>query len=280
MKEDPDSVKQDSNSIKDYLKLGWELYKDYYKPLIGAQLLALITFVCVSLISIIIYIIILLNFSPLEQLLNITDLTGIIFLGFMIPGLICFVAFIGSLYGMSNEIISSGDYYTELKSSFTYFYKFWWHYFLIALCFFFGFLIAILLTNYVMQLNPAFPRVIFLIIFFSFLFLFETLVFLLPVSLTSTGSLKNALNQTFNLLKHNPKVYLTIFAIFFILSISIDIPLYFLIFYFNKSIILLLIIALLSCMSFFIIFPYMILVSTVMYHSIFNQEELNGKKKK
>ena len=284
MKKDPNNITQESNLIKDYFKLGWELYKDYYKPLIGAQLLALITFICVSLISITIYIIILLSFSPLEQLLKITDLTGIIFLGFMIPGFICLVAFIGSLFGMSNEIMSSGDYYTELKSSFTYFRKYWWQYFLIALCSLFCFLIAIVIANLlsiiVSHLIPVSPMIIFPIILYSVLSLFETLVFLFPVALTSTGSLKKALNQTISLLKNNPKVYLTVFAIFFILSISIDILLDVLEFYYNDSLIVLSFLLLLSCVSFFIIFPYAILVSTIIYHSIFNQEGLNGKEKK
>jgi hypothetical protein len=207
------------------------------------------------------------------------DLSDLFFLGFMIPGFICFAAFIGSLYGMSNEIISSGDYYTELKSSFTYFRKYWWQYFLIALCLIIGFLISITLSVFVSQLTPAFPIITFLVTLYSLHFLFLILTFLFPVALTSTGSLKKALNQTFNLLKNNIRVYLPVFVIFFIISISIEIAFDILIVYYNTSVILLFIILPFSCISFFIVFPYMILVSTAIYHSILNKEEFNGKEK-
>ena len=47
---------------------------------------------------------------PLELLLETMNLSGMLLLGFLIPGFICLAAFMGSLYGMSNEIVSSGDY--------------------------------------------------------------------------------------------------------------------------------------------------------------------------
>ncbi|MFX0072092.1 MAG: hypothetical protein ACFFAO_13470 [Candidatus Hermodarchaeota archaeon] len=279
MREESDTLDQDSNSIKDYFKLGWELYKDYYKPLIGAQVLALITSICISIILIIVYSVILWNFSSIIQLFDAIYLSGILFLGILIPGFICFVAFIGSLYGMSNEIISSGDYYTELKSSFTYFRKYWWQYFLIALCLILGYLGAIILSIFVSQLVPVFPMIAFLVIMLSVRFLFIILVMLFPVALSSTGSLKKAFNQTFSLVKNNPKLYLPIFAIFFILTILIEIIFDILTENYNNSIILLIFILILSIMGFFILFPYMVLVSTAMYHSNFNQEELDGREK-
>lgn len=134
---------------------------------------------------------------------------------------IFFSAFNGTLYGLSYDIMSSGDLYTEFKHAFSYFRKFWMRYLVISM-------ISLIVTaSYYLILLPGDQTVLFLLIiivdYFSLLYITG-----LYTSVTAKGSLIRALNESGNLLKKDFKrialtlgIYYIIFRAPYILFFSV-----------------------------------------------------------
>lgn len=117
---------------------------------------------------------------------------------------IFFSAFNGTLYGLSYDIMSSGDLYTEFKHAFTYFRKFWLKYLIISL-----FALVIAMSYYLLLLPGDQTLLLILIILVDYL----SLMYItgLYTSVTAKGSLKNAIFESEKLLiKDFRRIALTI----------------------------------------------------------------------
>ncbi|WP_371803959.1 hypothetical protein [Candidatus Lokiarchaeum ossiferum] len=121
------NIEQNSDKIssKEILSLSFELLRDYFKPLTG-------TFMIAFLASIIVWILSFLLSGSLGILLYSDSfysfnylLSGLITFASILPGFFVLFSFIGSGFGMTSEILTGGDYFVELKSSFSYFKKHW-----------------------------------------------------------------------------------------------------------------------------------------------------------
>jgi hypothetical protein len=123
---------------------------------------------------------------------------------------IFFSAFNGTLYGLSYDIISSGDLHTEFRHAFTYFRKFWFRYLLISL------LTLSVTASYYLILLPGDQTLLFILIivvdYFSILYITG-----LYTSVTANGSLIRALKESGSLLKKDFKRIASTLGIYFII---------------------------------------------------------------
>ncbi|MHA1990876.1 MAG: hypothetical protein ACW981_07450 [Candidatus Hodarchaeales archaeon] len=123
---------------------------------------------------------------------------------------IFFSAFNGTLYGLSYDIMSSGDLYTEFKHAFTYFRRFWSKYLVISL------LTLAVTASYYLILLPGDQTLLFIIIivvdYFSILYITG-----LYTSVTANGSLIRALKESGNLLKKDFKRIAITLGMYFII---------------------------------------------------------------
>lgn len=214
---------------KQIIKLSIELYWDYKKSFIITQIIGFAGSIFALILSFIIG-------GSVIELFKQEDITGfmitflnVLSLSLVLPGLIILFSFMGSLYGMSKEIILSGDYYVNLKSSFLYFRKHWIAYSLTG----FLYVIGIVGINSIlpdqMESIPSISKFSFLFLLTSILDLFWSICLTLFVSSISTSSsFKESVKLWVSTIRKNflftCKTYALFMIPFYILSYLWSVP--------------------------------------------------------
>jgi hypothetical protein len=196
-------------SLMDF-KVAWQYYKSNAKTFITyATFIIVGTYaVILALTGVVMYLAFVvfdvLHIDPTQ------DFILILMLIVNIPYMILMMALLGSLYGLAYDIMSGGDEFTEFKSALTYFRRYWWQYFLIAILADFP---SMILPIYI---NPLFgwfhpPQnqigvyVVVYLILVMILFGYGLLILPAMASVTSQGSIKVALQESFAIVKTNLK---------------------------------------------------------------------------
>jgi len=120
---------------KEVYRLAIELFQDYFKTIFGTQLLAIFAASVIIIVSLLLTGTLVDIITDFDFMAISTVFADILTLMSLFPGLFVFLALLGSLFGMMQEVLKGGDYYVELKSAFFYFKRHWWGYSALALLF-------------------------------------------------------------------------------------------------------------------------------------------------
>jgi hypothetical protein len=129
---------------------------------------------------------------------------------FLLALLVVFVfsAFYATLYGLSYDIMSSGDLYTEFKHSFSYFKRNWFAYVIISL--------PIFSTSFFYQVISK-DRLLLYILFIIFDYLSIMYLTGLLTSVTAKGKFLFSFKESFNLLRKDFKRIALTIGIYFLI---------------------------------------------------------------
>ena len=207
------------------IKVSLSLLKENWQAFIKTEGFALIGLVCFILISSVL--LLLNNFFihpdfPRPRPFRVANDRLPLYI--IIGAVLVFYAFISSTYGLSHDIILSGDQFTEFEQSFTYFKRHFFYYILLSVLIlwipiafeldfhfhnFFEVLPSIR-TNEAELILDAFS--IYLVQYLLFVLLNLTLP-----SITARGKLISAFKENFSILIKNPKRIIASWGIFFII---------------------------------------------------------------
>ena len=238
----------EQSEIKNDFKVSWQMLKMNYKTFLATELFAFLTALILLLLfsGIVILIYFLAPTLSLENLrTQLNDYSrfqfstiGTIFLA------IVHVLLVGLLfcqYGLSYDIMSTGDLFSEFKRAFWYFKRYWWQYLLISLISGLGLFIPVgrQMINLPITIGNVLIDSSLIIARYLLLFVFIILSSIILPSLTAQGSLKNSFTEASRIIKKYPKrlfkTWIRFFLMFLlpiiILSITIDV----LFFYFSES---------------------------------------------
>ncbi|MHA1126903.1 MAG: hypothetical protein ACTSO7_14945, partial [Candidatus Heimdallarchaeota archaeon] len=203
-----------------------QLLKANYKAFLATELFAFLSAILIIALlnGIIILIYVLSPSLSLEDFRNriLEDpeiqfsIIGTIFLA-LIHALL--VGFLYCQYGLSYDIMSSGDLFSEFRRAFSYFRKYWWQY--ILLSFLSGFSLFLPIGRAIFNRPHPIENIFFDIglITLRYLLLFLLIIFsssILP-SLTAQGRLKNSFIEANRLLKKAPKRIIKTWSRFYLL---------------------------------------------------------------
>ncbi len=223
------SFKLFTETKKDF-KNSWQLFKENYKAFISTEFFAFLSFISIeiimfSLIGLIYYLVPSLSLEDFwfifPQNFNISFIFRFITI---FVALIILFAFLNCQNGLAYDIMSSGEMFAEFKSSFTYFRRYWWQYFVLTILILMGWFLGMIIFDFDHN-NMQSPQTItldafqigWLIISFLFFFIwFVTFINTLP-SITAQGSLKHSFIENFRILRKNAKRLLTTWGIFFLI---------------------------------------------------------------
>lgn len=197
------------------LKLSWRLYKSNFKVFLGAQIISILVYTFLLFpweLILMFFFCIDFNYN-ITLLLNIRSLIG----GFLIS------IFFGSSFGLSYDIMSGGDQFTELRGFFHYFKQYWWQYIFLSLLlvsgdFLSSFIYGLFFSGPIEDaLYVLFLNITIIIIYKVLMYFWITIILQTFPSLTSQGSIKNALHENFKLLRVNSKRILSSLLLFFLI---------------------------------------------------------------
>lgn len=224
----------ENESFKD-LKLSWTLFIQNYRAFIATELFAFIAFLITIISALVLMTALTLIFPDsftLEFIVRL--LVFLVILGFNF----LFYGFLSCQYGLSHDIMSSGDLFTEFKKSFFYFRRFWWQYSLVTFLIFFPTIfspINTLLSNTIriqgieFLIGPFTPFKI--VIYFLIEYVWIVAFIELYPGISSHGSLLKSSKENFTILKGNLArlftsvglyylIFKTPIIIFYIVSLS------------------------------------------------------------
>ena len=149
---------------------------------------------------------------------------GRILLYLLIGSVLVFYAFISSTYGLSHDIILSGDQFTEFENSFTYFKRRFFYYIFLSILILWipiAFELEFHFHNF-FEVIPDFRTNEITLLLDAFeIYLFQYLLFVLLnltlPGITSRGMLLHAFKENFRILFKNPKRIIGSWGIFFIM---------------------------------------------------------------
>lgn len=197
------------------LRLSWRLYKSNFKVFLGAQIISILVYTFLLFpweLILMFFFGIDFNYN-ITLLLNIRSLIG----GFLIS------IFFGSSFGLSYDIMSGGDQFTELRGFFHYFKQYWWQYIFLSLLlvsgdFLSSFIYGLFFSGPIEDaLYVLFLNITIIIIYKVLMYFWITIILQTFPSLTSQGSIKNALHENFKLLRVNSKRILSSLLLFFLI---------------------------------------------------------------
>lgn len=191
-------------SPKEMSTLSFELLKDYFKQFAGTQIIAVISTILVWMITLFLSDqLITLIFAESLFTLSIA-IKEVISIFLLIPGFFVLFSFIGSGFGMATEILTGGDYYVELKSSFYYFRKHWLGYSGFAIIFI---IISIPIDNIIPEemnsLNTIFQFLLLKIMIFILKIFVFSLIGFVPVALSQGDSFLMSFKNAWRVFKGN-----------------------------------------------------------------------------
>jgi len=279
------------SEIKSDFKVSWQMLKMNYKAFLATELFAFLTALILLLLfsGIVILIYFLAPTLSLEDLrTQLNDYSRFQFstIGtiFLAVGQVLLVGLLYCQYGLSYDIMSTGDLFSEFKRAFWYFKRYWWQYLLISLISGLGLFIPVGIQ--MIKLPITIGNVLIdsglIIVRYLLLFVFIILSGIILPSLTAQGSLKNSFKEASRIIKKYPKrlfkTWIRFFLMFLlpiiILSITIDV----LFFYFSESgwgiqtstiyLVFIVIYLVFYLVFLFLAIPLSTLISTRIYNSV------------
>lgn len=225
------SSKLFTETKKDF-KNSWHLFKENYKAFLSTEFFAFLSFISIgiimfSLISLIYYLVPSLSLEDFWFNFPQNFSISLIFRFITIfVALIILFAFLNCQNGLAYDIMSSGEMFAEFKSSFTYFRRYWWQYFVLTILILMGWFWGMIIFDFDHN-NMGSSQTISLdafqigrlIISFLLCFIwFVTFINTLP-SITAQGRLKQSFIENFRILRKNAKRLFTTWGIFFLIFI-------------------------------------------------------------
>lgn len=225
------SFKLFAETKKDF-KNSWHLFKENYRAFLSTEFFAFLSFITTeiimfSVISLIYYIVPSLSIEDLwfnfSHKFNISHIFTFIIIFF---SLIILFAFLNCQNGLAYDIMSSGEMFAEFKSSFTYFRRYWWQYFLLTILILMGGFWGRIIFDF--SNNPMNSSQIItldalqigriIILFLLFFIWFVIFINTLP-SITAQGSLKHCFIESYRILRKNAKRLFITWGFFFLIFI-------------------------------------------------------------
>lgn len=278
------SFKLFTETKKDF-KNSWHLFKENYRVFLSTEFFAFLSFlttgiIMFSVISLIYYLVPSLSIEDLwfnfSRNFSFSHIFRFIIIFF---ALIILFAFFNCQNGLAYDIMSSGEMFAEFKSSFTYFRRYWWQYFLLTILILMGGFWGMIIFDFDNKpMNSS--HTIYLdalqigriIIFFLFFFIwFVTFINTLP-SITAQGSLKQCFIESSRILRKNAKRLFTTWGIFFLIFIIPPFTVNLIIIVFLPSLLstFFILVLLGLSVSFLVIisFPMLSLIATGLYNNV------------
>jgi hypothetical protein len=198
-------------------KFAIEILRDYWRPLYGAQLFAFLSFLIVLVLSLVIGLFFVQTYATnVYTGLSPQNSLVVLIIILILPALVVYSAFQGSVYGITREILVNGDYFIEFKHIFYYFKKYWWQYFLASLsvsCF------NIFLT---LLLNLTTAKLVgwgLFLVYFCCNFFMGSFLCLLTPSICAGTSIRKAYREAIHLFRqYYPRILGTFGVVYFILQ--------------------------------------------------------------
>lgn len=182
------------------------LLKENFRAFAGAQVIGVVAFLIVAVFMMGIFALLLPNLwiDAAQSTGTPTLVIAVVLL--LTPANVVLYAFFGSLYGLSFDIMSSGDGFAQVRGSLTYFRKYWWQYSVVSVWqYLLGAFLIVGFTGTLETLGPMTPEGWIVLLVPSLVaWVWGTLFFELMPSLTATGSLRAAFKENWQLLKNHP----------------------------------------------------------------------------
>jgi hypothetical protein len=205
----PNLLEPNSNSehfFKQDLQISWRLFKENWKTLISYGIFAILgSYFIIALFTIFILVLLIRIFEAMHWEVSIEFFSDIA-AAMAIPQMIISFALYGCVYGLSYDIICSGDEFAEFKGSFMYFKKYWFQYVIIS--FFqggFNLILSLIVTPDLTSTKPInIPFNQFILINalgYSIGMVWYFLFCITMPSVTAHGSLKRAFRENFVVVK-------------------------------------------------------------------------------
>jgi len=204
----------DSSEVKNDFKVSWQLLKANYKAFLATEIFAFASFIVIFALfwGIVVLVFHLSPTLTLEILRD--DYIRDRDISFSILGTIIVAVshaimngFLNCQFGLSYDIMSSGDMFSEFRRVFSYFRRYWWQY--ILLSFFSGFGLFLpegrALIPRPKTVGSVFLDIGFIIIRFTLLFVLLLFTNNILPSLTAQGSFKNSFKEASRILNKYPK---------------------------------------------------------------------------
>lgn len=214
------SITDGNEAFKD-LKLSWILFFENYRAFITTEIFAIVAFLATILSALAFLAGLTLIFSgSLATEFFVLLIVFLVILGFNF----LFYGFMSCQYGLSYDIMSSGDLFTEFRKVFYYFKRFWWQYSLITFLIYFPTIFSpvnTLLPNTIqiqgleLLIGPLTP--LKLIIYFVIEYIWFVVFIELYPSITSQGRLRTSIKENFTILSKNMGRLFTSFGLYYII---------------------------------------------------------------
>jgi len=263
MKSSTNNITTDSYNFKSIGKIAYIGFKDHWRLFTGALLFSFISFIVSAVITIMIFTGIMNNFRiNLSVLTPMTSLSTLIYLIVLFPSIIILYSCLGSLYGISREIIERGNYYANVKNAVFYFRKYWWQY-TIATIYIKGVSICLSLFFYLFIMTNWESLWYLNLIIIGVNFVWETLFNLIMPSISAGNSIKKSFHECLQLIHVNYRSIIKRYGFYYFLLQLITliytfIPVEFAI---VKSIS-----AIIVILSNYLFMPFLSIISTLLYY--------------
>jgi hypothetical protein len=219
------SKSHEESSFKRELLISWQLFKENWRTLISYGLFAIIgSYFVITFIMIFVMILLIRIFDAMHLNISI-ELFSDIAMIITIPQMIISFALYGCVYGLTYDIICSGDEFAEFKGAFAYFKKFWFQYVIISI-FQGGFnlVLSIYMTPDLTSNEPMsmpFANFILINVFGYFIGMIWYFAFCITMpSVTAHGSLKRAFQENFAVVRENKNRIIKV-GLFYTICVSI-----------------------------------------------------------
>jgi len=216
------------------VQISWKLFKDNSKAFFYNGLFAWIGFLLV--VGIIIIIVLGTGIIQKGDLATITENWQFWLVSILLTiasfGILWIYVLLSCQYGLAHDIMTSGFMYTEFKSSFSYFRRYWWQYFILSFLssLFSPFaLFGLQADTTLVNLNP-----IAFIFYFSMLSIIHFLWYIIVIgsfpSVTHQGSLIRAFQESLRIFRRDFKRVIStlgcFYLVFYVPSYILVVPFY------------------------------------------------------
>lgn len=118
--------------FKEDVRVAWDIYKQNWKTFVGFNIVIIISSFLILVTTITLVILWGMMISQFTQFLPPAEFFFILGLISTFPNIIVVMILSGCIYGLSYDLVSSGDEYTEIKNAWDYFKRYWWQYLILG----------------------------------------------------------------------------------------------------------------------------------------------------
>ena len=206
------------------MKVSLSLLKENWQAFAKTELFALVAFTSFIILATVLFLLYGLDVHPdMGRPRPLRPFHGRLPFYIIIGSVLVFYAFISSTYGLSHDIIISGDQFTEFENSFTYFKRHFFYYIFLSILILWipiAFELDFHFHNFFEVIPDLQRNEIELILDAFSIYLFQYLLFILLnltlPSITNDGKLIKAFKENFSILIKNPKRIIASWGIFFV----------------------------------------------------------------